>query len=162
MSEQKNIQALMEIMNKLKRLNHFNVRVGGLNHGEFSLLMSICEENAKEEAEVKVSRLAKRCSISPPAISQMLTVLENKGLISRALSQKDRRVVFIRITPKGQEMLDHASCHFQSFLTLIAEKLGEKDTQTLIELFSRLYDIMKDLHDADFLETRETEQGGQE
>jgi DNA-binding MarR family transcriptional regulator len=52
-----------------------------------------------------VSELASAGHISLPAISRMVDVLANKGLVSRAQDPQDRRRVRLALTDKGENLL---------------------------------------------------------
>ena len=54
------------------------------------------------------AQLARRSFVSPQAGSEMVGVLERKGLISRSPHEANRRVLRIGLTPAGRELL--AAC----------------------------------------------------
>ena len=143
------IKSLMEAMEKLKHLHMFRMNMQGLNRGEFSMLMSVYEKGNCNCGDMKVSDLAELHKTSMPAISQMLNLLEKKGMIERRPSQTDRRVVCIELTDQGEETLDAAFEQFMSFVTKVVSRLGEEDTRMLIELFSRLYAIIEEISNED-------------
>ena len=58
------------------------------------------------QGDATVAELAAPFSVSQPAISRHLKVLEKAGLISRSREQEDRRLVATRLTKKGRELVD--------------------------------------------------------
>jgi DNA-binding MarR family transcriptional regulator len=49
--------------------------------------------------------LARRSFVSPQSMNEMLTTLERKGLVARAPSPHDRRVLHAELTPKALKVL---------------------------------------------------------
>jgi DNA-binding MarR family transcriptional regulator len=55
--------------------------------------------------EMSVGRLADVSVIKQPTVTRLLYVLEKKGVVARVVGQSDRRVTFVRITPKGEKII---------------------------------------------------------
>lgn len=53
--------------------------------------------------------LTKRLGIQPGSASEVLTKLENAGLIMRTTSEEDRRTANITLTENGKQMADEAA-----------------------------------------------------
>lgn len=70
-------------------------------HAQFRVLVL-----ASKRDEWRMSDLAKRMALSPGSLTLMMDRLIEDGLISRGRSEKDRRVVIVRITVQGQAMLE--------------------------------------------------------
>lgn len=157
MSERDDYKALMDIMHKMKRLQHRKLDAGSMNRGEFSMLMHISHAEKEGGGAVTVSQLAELQETSMPAISQMLNNLEKKGMIERHPGEQDRRIVYIHITPEGKKILDCAFQEFTQTIRYVVERLGEEDTRKLIELFSKLYDIIKDLEEETLKDSQDRE-----
>jgi len=69
-------------------------------HAQFRVLMLTSHRD-----HWRMSDLAQRMALSPGSLTLMMDRLIEDGLISRGRSDSDRRVVIVRITPKGREML---------------------------------------------------------
>jgi DNA-binding MarR family transcriptional regulator len=69
-------------------------------HAQFRVLML-----ASSRDHWRMSDLAHRMALSPGSLTLMMDRLIEDGLISRGRSETDRRVVIVRITEKGREML---------------------------------------------------------
>ena len=54
------------------------------------------------------SQLARSMIVTPGAVAQRLTHLEEDGLITRTHVATDRRVTTVTLTPKGQDLIDSA------------------------------------------------------
>lgn len=142
-------QKLFESLIKMKKIGSLAPMMDGMPHGAFFMLYRIHEYLLEHEGEietpgVKVSMLSLRGHISMPAVSQMLNNLENRQLIERQMTKNDRRVVYVNLTQKGNQVLDSTLGGFLTSLDEIVEKLGETDTDQLIELLGRFYAILKE------------------
>ncbi len=151
MEKQDQKQQIMEILHKLKRLGHsqMNMHISGIAGGEFSMLMGI--HHFKEHGQAgggKGFDLAEWSKTTMPAISQMLGHLEKKGLIERRPDSKDRRRVSVLLTDKGEQTMECAFRRFARFVELVVERLGEADTERMIELFSRLYKAIQEVNES--------------
>ena len=91
----------------------------GLSPPEAMLLMS-----ATRTEDATVLGLAERCGMGGSTVVGIVDRLEAQGLVQRERDREDRRVVRVRVTPRGREMADS--------LPELAEGLEEE----LIEGFS--------------------------
>ena len=94
---------------------------------------------------MKTSELTKYLCITKPATSKMLNVMEEKGYIYRTSNKSDRRVVYVKLTEEGEEFLKDQNRKFENFTCRVVEKMGEEDTDNLIRLFGKLYDVIEEL-----------------
>jgi DNA-binding MarR family transcriptional regulator len=54
---------------------------------------------------VRMGALAGTLGVSPSLVTWLVTRLENRGLVGRVRSRKDRRIVVVGITRKGEDRL---------------------------------------------------------
>lgn len=94
---------------------------------------------------MKTSELTKDLCITKPATSKMLNVMEEKGYIQRTSNKSDRRVVYVKLTQEGEAFLKDQNRKFENFTCQVVEKMGEEDTDNLIRLFGKLYDVIEEL-----------------
>ncbi|WP_326974593.1 MarR family winged helix-turn-helix transcriptional regulator [Caproicibacter sp. BJN0012] len=87
---------------------------------------------------VRISELGSAAGMSKPAISQLVRVLEKKGLIRRSTDRKDRRVILVCLSQSGARQLEQSTRSCQSMINQITEKLGPEDTAELRRLFNRI------------------------
>jgi DNA-binding MarR family transcriptional regulator len=78
-----------------------------------------------------VTRLAEIEQVSTPAITKMVTALEADGLVTRARSQVDRRVVLVEATAHGRHVLELGRA---ARVRLISDLLAGTSAQELATL----------------------------
>jgi DNA-binding MarR family transcriptional regulator len=75
-------------------------RPDGLSYAQYSLLFSLAQQ-----PELPASQLAALADLAPGTATQMLDHLEDHGLVARARSERDKRVVLISLTDRGSELV---------------------------------------------------------
>jgi DNA-binding MarR family transcriptional regulator len=69
-----------------------------------------------------------------PDLTRLFDRLEARGLIARARSTEDRRVVLVRLAPPGSKVLSSLDGVLEESLRNMLGRLGEKKLRLLIEL----------------------------
>ena len=141
-------QELLEAMHKLKKASQFDVHNGELSRGECFLLQQISKrKDAPEDGApgVRISDLSASARMSKPAVSQMLNVLEDKGMVRRITTKNDRRVVYVALTEDGKSVLSRFFQRADAMMDKLISRLGTEDTDLLIRLINRLYDILNEM-----------------
>src|SRR5262245_17599240 len=76
----------------------------GLTAGKLNVLVTIRHQGEKKGiSQVEIS---KHLIVSPANMTKLLDKLENDGFVTRGVQEGDRRVKIIRITAKGEKLLD--------------------------------------------------------
>jgi len=79
----------------------------------------------------QVTRLAEIEQVSPPAVTKLVTALEAAGLVSRARSTDDRRVVVVSATTAGRRLLHKGRAARVREIARLLRGLPERDLATL-------------------------------
>ena len=86
---------------------------------------------------LSVNTIKERMIEKNPNTTRLLDKLIEKGFISRARCEKDRRVVYVEITEKGLGLLKGIDEALE-FETLIPKKLSEAECEQLSNLLDKL------------------------
>ncbi len=78
-----------------------------------------------------VTRLAAIEQVSPPAITKTVTALEAAGLVERTRSAADRRVVLVRATRAGRDLLEKGRAARVRAVARLLDGLSDRDLATL-------------------------------
>ncbi len=92
------------------------------------------------EHAISVKELSANCNTRKSQISPELYALEQKGYVSVQISQEDRRVKLVQLTPKGRAMCDE--CDRRS-IEISREYFGMFRTE---EEISKLADCLQELN----------------
>lgn len=119
-------------------------KFSGLKQSEIFMLMRIAHNRRDNGAEIRISDLSRLSHSSMPAVSQTIRSLEAAGFVLRVTSDKDRRAVFVKLTPKGQDFVSAAPQAFTKTFNEICAALGREKTAQLIAITGELCGIVDD------------------
>jgi DNA-binding MarR family transcriptional regulator len=97
--------------------------------------------------EMKISELSRRLNLSNSTISGIIDRLEKQQLVKRTRSEEDRRIVYVKVTPRFGEI--HKSFHKElerKFEDLLSSGAPE-DIEKIIAGLTILKSILKDKHE---------------
>lgn len=108
----------------------------GITHPQFVVLATLgyALQNTSEVTQTMISKLS---GIDVMTISQILTLLEKKELVSREEHSKDTRAKAAFITPKGQDILNKTLPIVENVDLIFFGKL-ENNEKTFIEFLHLL------------------------
>ena len=96
----------------------------------------------KITSPMKVSDLAHHMYLHPATMVGLLDRLEAKGLVKRARSEQDRRVVHINLTDQGRDLEIHSPEVVQSLLVQGLERLIGQKLATISEGLAEVVGIL--------------------
>ena len=105
--------------------------------------------------EVTAGEIAQAVSLSQATVTGILERMEKRGLLARRRSERDKRRIMVRITRKGQQVLDDAPPLMQEAFVERFSDLQEWEQTMILSSLQRLVSIMdaKAIQAAPFLET---------
>src|SRR5262245_3653895 len=118
------------------RLNAELVADHGLTINDFEVLLHLSW--APEQAMRRVD-LASSVLLTPSGITRLLDGLERSGFVTREACATDRRVVYAKLTPAGDEKLRAArTTHLAGVHRLFVERFSPEELASLADLLERL------------------------
>ncbi|WEX08219.1 MarR family transcriptional regulator [Chelativorans sp. AA-79] len=109
----------------------------GLTGPQLVILMAVAELG-----EVTTKALAEHADLSPATVVTVLDNLEQRRIVQRYRSGTDRRVVFTRLTLKGQELISHAPGVFGAAFARRFAALPADRRNVLVTSLAELADLM--------------------
>ncbi len=106
----------------------------GLNQARWVMLMILDEA---PEGSLRSSDLAERANVSRATITGLLNTMERAGLIVRALDPHDRRSSRVKITPKGEQLLEKVRPLFFQWAEETLSRLTPSERNSLISLLQK-------------------------
>lgn len=95
----------------------------------------------KEQIEgMKASEISNLLRVKSPTITPVIRTLEEAGLVERTVDPDDRRVVRIKITEAGQQVVREVHKEMMTTMHGLVEYLGEEDTKQLTLLLNRVHE----------------------
>lgn len=90
------------------------------------------------------SELAEVFDVQKSAITAIIQRLWEKGLIQRTRDEKDRRVVYLTLTDKGNELYLNAEERIHQLVESLITKFDPTEIKQFIETFEKLNQVLID------------------
>ena len=111
---------------------------------EFTLLYTMLQFADPESKGIKVSDLSVQLQITPAGVTHTINSLEEGGYLERLADPTDRRVVLVRATTKGREVMESMRKEHFEFLRGLTNFLGEQDSKELIRILTKSLTFLKE------------------
>ena len=115
-----------------------------LNHSHFQI-MAVIKENGK----LPISDVAKRLLISTPNMTKLITKLIDEEMIKRIPDKKDRRIINIDLTKKGEKYVESKFKQVQSSLKERLSTLPDEQLNKLNSSLENLRDVLMEISSDD-------------
>jgi MarR family transcriptional regulator, organic hydroperoxide resistance regulator len=90
------------------------------------------------EKETNFTKLAGTLGVTPSNITGIIDRLVKQGLVTRNPNPKDRRIILLRVTGKGEALVADLREHRIRQLLVILENMNPQDLSSLIGAYSAL------------------------
>lgn len=110
--------------------------VRDLSVNEMHVISSVARLAVMDKSTV--TNIAKSLSLSPAAMSISVSKLVKKGYLIRRTSEKDRRRVYVFLTPKGKKINEYHDAFHRRMVSGIASSLDEKELSMVCRSLAKL------------------------
>jgi DNA-binding MarR family transcriptional regulator len=139
-TDQKTLEAARQVMEIIPlAMRTVGAEMRRVGHGVIPVHMRILGMCTKRVWTL--SELAEAQAVSLPSMSKTVNTLVERGWLTRTQSEEDRRVVRIRLTPAGRQVLDKAQHHTQARVAELLAPLSAGELETLLAGLAILRDI---------------------
>ena len=116
-----------------------------------SLICGILHRNAKEHPDAKITAtdLCEKTNIQKSQMNRILNALEEKGLIFRKRSDKDKRQVYVTMNMENAEVYERQHKNILRVVDEIVEKVGKEKADEIVQLFTLISNKAKEVIDRD-------------
>ena len=104
-----------------------------INATEFSVMEFLYSKGEKSIQEIR-----DRILLASGSATYVVDSLEKKGYITRNVSQKDKRVTYIRLTEEGMKLMDEIFPIHKKNTKRIFEKINDKELVILKEILKKI------------------------
>jgi DNA-binding MarR family transcriptional regulator len=101
--------------------------------------VAFCDINQK----VKLTDIAKTLKVTLPAVTHKVNDLVDKSYLEKVPSEKDLRVIFIRLTENGKKYVESIRDDYYKPIEQLAIHLGEEDSKNLLRIMNKISEIGK-------------------
>ena len=96
-----------------------------------------------KSANVKVSDISDELGLPRPGVTKITKDMEKLGLVEKKAAKTDGRVVFIKITVSGKDLVDKYVDQYFGELSAELDDISDEDADNMIETIEKLYEVMK-------------------
>ena len=132
------LQSLRRIIRAIEIHSHQLANSHGITGPQLSCLLAI-----RDQGKLTAARLAKIVYLSPSTLVGILDRLEEKGLVNRSRSARDRRQVLIEVTPAGEALAAVAPSLLQDTLRNALVALPELERVSISQSLEKVVDLME-------------------
>ncbi len=117
-----------------------------LTRGEITLPQFWALRCLKSDGKSTMHALAKHLNISPSATTGLIDRLITQGLVVRKAEPRDRRIVWIELTSKGEKILSSIREQKTKTLIKVFGKISPRDRAYYLNILEQVLKITTTLH----------------
>jgi DNA-binding MarR family transcriptional regulator len=115
---------------------------GDLSYAQYGLLFGLAGGG-----QMSARELAFAADVSPATATEMLDSLAAAGLVDRARSERDKRIVLTSLTPRGKALVEKQRARFEPGWTAALGEFSEDELVTaerVLDALRRMFDEFAD------------------
>ncbi len=131
------MEVLPQVLRGFLRTQGNALILGQISPSQYFVLDAVDRQGA-----LKMSELAAELSVSLPAMSGLVDRLYKMKLVKRVYPEKDRRVIRINISPRGENILKTIRVRREAGFRKIFGQLSRKDRMEYLRIITKMRDIL--------------------
>ncbi len=92
---------------------------------------------------VRVSDISDELGLPKPSVTKTIKDMEKLGLVEKQADETDGRVVFLKITAAGKDLLDEYVDELFGELSRELDDVSDEDADAMIKTVEKLYRVMR-------------------
>ena len=140
------IKRLIDVFESLSRAERKKQPLLGLKQSEMRVLLCIKDISYNTNCITSISEISKRLFVTSPTVTELVKSLSSNGYIERCTDSKDKRVVDIKLTDKGEKIVEKGSSYFVTLFTGLVDKLGEEKSDILLDLLEQVCEYLNEVN----------------
>ncbi len=132
------VRRFVETFENLTRSERRKQPLIGLKQSEVRVLLCIEQLAQDGKNVVKVSEISRKLCVTSPTVTELIKSLSTQGYIEKSTDSRDKRVVDIKLTDKGEKVVQKVTIYFKDLFSGLIERLGEKQSEVLLELLDQV------------------------
>ena len=129
-----------ELMRTLENIDFF-AGVTNLSRTEFHLLREVILDSEKGKHIIS-SEIARRLGITRSAVSQIVTKMEQRGIVNRVASPTDRKIAYICLSEQSMAVFEEQCKRANETMQRIVDIYGEDKIKTFFAEYDELRKVV--------------------
>lgn len=92
---------------------------------------------------VRVSDISDKLGLPRPGVTKTIKDMEKLGFVKKETTRTDGRVVFIKITESGKDLVDEYVDRYFGELSRELKDISDADADNMINTIEKLYEVMR-------------------
>lgn len=119
-------------------------RPGELSYAQYGLLFGLCDETPKSARELAIA-----ADVSPATVTEMLDTLTAAGLVERARSETDKRIVLTSLTPRGKALIDERRARYEPLWKAALARFSDEELRAAASVLDAVRGMFDELAEKD-------------
>jgi DNA-binding MarR family transcriptional regulator len=135
------LQSLRRIIRAIDIQSHKLAHLHNITGPQLGCLLAV-----KDNGPLTSGNVAREIYLSPSTVVGIIDRLEKKGLVARTRDSRDRRQVYVSITPMGEKLVTDTPALMQDTLARAIVQLPELEQVSITMALERLTELMEAQH----------------
>lgn len=122
-------------------------QINDLYKGKVTLPQFLILEFLHREGEAKMTLLARFMDVSTAAMTGIVERLVRGGYAARVYDRRDRRIIKVKLTQKGNELVGKIGEQRRNLVIKIFGKISEADRQDYLRILMQIKDTLLKSHE---------------
>jgi DNA-binding MarR family transcriptional regulator len=127
------VETLIYLYTESRRITKHAARELGLTGPQLSVMKLL-----ETMGDLSLSSLSERIRAQNSTVTGIIDRMEREGLVVRERSTSDRRVVYIKLTPKGAALAKTIEVEPMEIFRTVLQALSKEDTKDLLRILGKL------------------------
>ena len=110
--------------------------------GKITLPQFLILEFLNKQGELKMTDMAHFMKVTTAATTGIVDRLVRYGYVTRIFDPNDRRIIKIKLTPKGADLIKKVNQQRRQMIIRIFGRLSEADRQDYLRILTQIKDIL--------------------
>ncbi len=115
---------------------------GELSNGNITMPQFLILNIIFEESELRMTDIAHVLGVTTPASTGIVGRLVKSGYAQRVYDANDRRIIKIRLTPKGKELVQRINKQKKQSIIEVFGKIPSEDRESFLKILNRIHEIV--------------------
>jgi MarR family transcriptional regulator, organic hydroperoxide resistance regulator len=148
------LEAVIYLYTESRRITKELARRGGLTGPQLTVVKML-----EQIGDLSLSELSEKIRAQNSTVTGIIDRMEREALVVRERSKEDRRVVFIRLTPKGRELAREIPVEPMEIFRSALESLSAQEMRDLMRIMTKVAKRVRQIVRRDVGEPHDEQEG---
>jgi DNA-binding MarR family transcriptional regulator len=117
-------------------------QVGELSKGKITLPQLLALDFVQKQSELKMTDLAHLLGVTTAAITGIAGRMVKYGYLVRVFDPADRRIIKVKLTPKGEQLLNKVNRARREMVVNVFSKISQAEREEYLKILTHVYEAL--------------------